>query len=112
MSLDNLESVIDFCKKELGISEEIEVAVFLDDLSEDGVKGWCHDDDVGLLDEDEIVYEIDIERTLTKEEMLLTLCHEMVHVKQYSNGQLANEDEEDKLEKVLAEKYKNSLKSF
>ena len=38
--------------------------------------------------------------------MLVTLCHEMVHVRQYSEGGRANEREADELEVVLAEKYK------
>jgi len=37
--------------------------------------------------------------------MLVTLCHEMVHVRQYSQGERSNEREAISLENELAEKY-------
>jgi hypothetical protein len=40
-------------------------------------------------------YEIDIKRSLRLRDMLTTLAHEMVHVKQYELGQYKNEDEFD-----------------
>jgi len=38
-------------------------------------------------------YEIDIKRSLRLRDMLTTLAHELVHVKQYELGQYKNEEE-------------------
>lgn len=103
----DISNVVEFCRKELNIGEENNILVFLEDLTEDGVKGWCSDDLVEV--DGEIEYEIDIEETLSDEEMLVTLCHEMVHVKQYSEGRIADEDEAYDLENVLVEKYRSLL---
>ena len=38
-----LEDIVDFCKKELNIPQEILVSVEVEDISEDNVKGWTTD---------------------------------------------------------------------
>ena len=35
-----LEDVVDFCKTELNIPQEVLVSVEVEDISEDNVKGW------------------------------------------------------------------------
>lgn len=105
----NIDNVVEFCKEELNIRDEVNVHVYLDDLlEEEGVKGWCHDDHL-FSEEDELEYEIEIEESLDNDEMLVTLCHEMVHVKQYSDGYDANETEAYDLENELSEKYRSLL---
>lgn len=108
MEYFNIDDVVEFCKEELVIDKETKVFVYLEDLTEDGVAGWCHDDFI-TIEGEEIEYEIDIDMNLDPDEMLVTLCHEMVHVKQYTEGRLSDEDEAYKLENVLAGKYKRSL---
>ena len=55
-------------------------------MSKDENYGYCCE-----LEDSE--YEIDIKRTLNMRTMLMTLAHEMVHVKQYELGELAQGSE-------------------
>ena len=77
-----LEDIVDFCKKELKIPQEILVSVEVEDISEDNVKGWT----VDSAEDDE--YDIEIDTGLSFKETILTLCHEMVHVLQFSTKHL------------------------
>ena len=55
-----------------------------------------NDDVVGsclYLNDDE--FEVDIKRSLRMRNMLTTLAHELVHVKQYSTGELTQENKTD-----------------
>ena len=97
----DLRGVVDFCIKELNIRDEVVVEVYLEDLTEDSAQGWCHDDY-----DDDFCHEIELEKTLNDEDMLVTLCHEMVHVRQFSTGNDSDEKEANELENILAEKYK------
>jgi hypothetical protein len=47
----------------------------------------------GCVQIDNHEYEIDIKRSLRLRDMLTTLAHELVHVKQYELGQYKNEEE-------------------
>ena len=38
-----LEDIVDFCKKELEIPQEILVSVVVEDIVEDNVRGWTTD---------------------------------------------------------------------
>jgi len=49
----------------------------------------------GCVQIDNHEYEIDIKRSLRLRDMLTTLAHELVHVKQYELGQYKNEEEFD-----------------
>lgn len=57
-------------------------------MSKDLNYGYCCE-----LDDNE--FEIDIKRTLRMRDMLTTLAHEMVHVKQYVKGELTQTNEQD-----------------
>ena len=50
-----LEDIVDFCKKELEIPQEVLVSVEVEDISEDNVKGWTTDS----AEDDEYDIEID-----------------------------------------------------
>ena len=100
----DLKGVVNFCVEELGITDKVVVEVYLEDLTEDHAHGWCHNDF-----ENDDIYELEIEKTLDDDEMLVALCHEMVHVRQYSEGYDANETEAYELENELAEKYRSLL---
>ena len=102
----DIGDVVEFCRDELCILGEVVTKVYLKDLTKDNVHGWCTDSS-GMGDFNEYEYDIEIEKTLNDEEMLVTLCHEMVHVRQYSQGDAVNEREAEELETVLAEKYKS-----
>lgn len=49
----------------------------------------------GCIQVDANEYEIDIKRSLRLRDMLTTLAHEMVHVKQYELGELTQENESE-----------------
>ena len=55
-------------------------------MSNDENYGYCTE-----LEDSE--YEVDIKRTLNMRTMLMTLAHEMVHVKQYELGELTQDNE-------------------
>ena len=62
-----LEDIVDFCKKELSIPQEVLVSVEVEDISEDNVKGWTTDS----AEDDE--YDIEIDTGLSFKETILTL---------------------------------------
>jgi hypothetical protein len=47
----------------------------------------------GCVELEDNEYEIDVKRSLRMREMLTTLAHELVHVKQYELGQLTQDNE-------------------
>ena len=100
--------VVEFCRDELIISNNVIINVSLEDLTEDNAHGWCvkSSDKFGFNSNE---YDIELEETLNDDEMLVTLCHEMVHVRQYSQGERSNEREAISLENELAEKYKKFI---
>ena len=49
----------------------------------------------GCVQLDDNEYEVDIKRSLRLREMLTTLAHELVHVKQYELGQLTQNSDND-----------------
>jgi hypothetical protein len=98
-----IKKIVAFCKVELCIMDSVTVEVHLKDLTKDNAYGWCYK-------KNNKPYKIEIEKTLTKDEMLVILCHEMVHVRQYSEGDRSNEREAEELEVELVEKYKLIVK--
>jgi hypothetical protein len=97
-----LEDIVDFCKKELSIPQDILVSVERDDLSEDNVKGWTTDS----AEDDE--YDIEIDSRLSFKETILTVCHEMVHVLQLHENRELDEVEAYEKEELLYKKYINN----
>lgn len=93
----NIEHIVEHCRKELNIPFETEVDIVKADLTVEDVKGWCYGADGE--------YVIELEKSLDDDELLITLCHEMVHVKQYSDGKNADEGEAYELEGILATSY-------
>jgi hypothetical protein len=98
------KKIVEFARDELMISKNVIVNVYLEDLTEDNAHGWCvaSSDKPGFNKNE---YDIELEETLNDDELLVTLCHEMVHVRQYSQGERSNEREAISLENELAEKY-------
>ncbi len=98
----DLMNVAIFCVNELGIDKDLNIFINLCCLKHDKAMGWTYD-----LDGDEI--DVELDESLSKPTMLLTLCHEMVHVKQYSEDREADEQEALKLEEILYNKYRNKV---
>jgi hypothetical protein len=97
-----LEDIVDFCKKELSIPQDILVSVEREDISEDNVKGWTTDS----AEDDE--YDIEIDTRLSFKETILTVCHEMVHVLQLHENRELDEVEAYEKEELLYKKYINN----
>ena len=94
-----LEDIVDFCKKELNIPQEVLISVEVEDISEDNVKGWTTDS----AEDDE--YDIEIDTRLGFKETILTVCHEMVHVLQLHEKRELDENEAYEKESILYKKY-------
>ena len=71
--------VLDYCYNELIPTYDTNINVDLT-TPDDGLAGWCIYDDGD--------FEIEINKALSREDIIKTLCHEMVHVKQYLKGEL------------------------
>ena len=97
-----LEDIVDFCKTELYILQDILVSVESEDISEDNVKGWTTDS----AEDDE--YDIEIDTRISLKENILTVCHEMVHVLQLHENRELDENEAYEKEDVLYRKYINN----
>jgi hypothetical protein len=61
--------------------------------------GWTYDIVDGEVD-------IEIDKNLSTYDKIVTLCHEMVHVRQFSENRVADEKEAVSLEKQLYNEYK------
>ena len=97
---DYLVDVVYYCKHKLNIKDDLEINIALCCLKHDGALGWCYD-----LHENEV--DIELDQSQCKDSMMLTLCHEMVHVKQFSEGKESNEEEANNLEQKLFDGFKN-----
>lgn len=73
------ESLAVFVCQKFNLNVDIEINFRR--MSKDPNYGYCCN-----LDDDE--FEIDVKRTLRMRDMLTTLAHELVHVKQYVNGEM------------------------
>jgi hypothetical protein len=97
MKENTIKKIVEFCRDELCILNNVVIKVYLKDLTEDNAHGSCYNDNK--------TYIIELEKTLDDNELLVALCHEMVHVRQFSEGDRADEREAHVLEVQLAEKY-------
>jgi len=79
-------SMAEFVCNKFNINPDIEISFRR--LTNDRSLGGCIQVDNGE-------YEIDIKRSLRLRDMLTTLAHELVHVKQYELGQLKQESENE-----------------
>ena len=93
-------SIAQFCVEELRIPDGVDIIITECCLKKDNALGWTYD-----IHDNEI--DVELEETLDDKEQLLTLCHEMVHVRQAARGDEAFcEKEAEFLEEILAAKYK------
>lgn len=76
---DNLIDLAEFCYNELSLGDAV-VDIMYKELK---VDGWCIDE--------EDRYTILISNTLDDNTASITLCHELVHVRQYHNNEAACE---------------------
>lgn len=95
--------IVNYCRVKLNIPNEVYIEATPLDLTDDGVVGWTFESG------EDGEYEIEIERTLNIRELVTTICHEMVHVKQLFEGRELNEDEAYGQEGILSEGYFNRI---
>jgi len=103
-SSEELGNVAQWCAKELNI-DTYDVKVIINEccLKHDNAWGWTYD----LAFEDEI--DVELDKNLSTNKKILTLCHEMVHVRQVCRGdENFCEVEANKLERELYEQYKTN----
>jgi len=73
------EDVVHFCIQEMmPRMETLDVCVHLDKLPE--ADGYC----LAVTNRE---FHLEIEKTLTKDDFITAVCHEMVHVKQFARGE-------------------------
>ena len=84
-------SVVNFCiKKLMPKMKSLDITVRLKDLKGTDAYGFCHadpDGDAERLDRPRS-FELEIHSRMRLRKILETICHEMVHVKQYARGEL------------------------
>lgn len=86
-----IKSIVQFCQKMLmPRMNSLEITVVLKDLSKSNVYGYCTSDPEGDADrlDRPRSFEIEIHSKMKLRRTLETICHEMVHVKQYAQGEL------------------------
>ena len=91
--------IVNFCRDALGIRHDLAIIVSECCLKHEGAMGWTYD-----MHDNEI--DIEIDESLGFQDKIITLCHEMVHAWQFSQGKESNEEEALKLELELYNKYK------
>ena len=78
-----VEDIAIFCYNQLlPLIRKCEVNINIKNM--EGYEGTC-------LDTDERVYEIDVNKKQSLQNILVTICHEMVHVKQFVRKELYSE---------------------
>ncbi len=104
------DSICDFIQDKFPQIKGNTIEVHRIDLSEDGVFGWCEM-------QEELMYReffIQIHNELSDEDYVITLIHELIHVKQTIDG-LYNydrrEEEASIWEKILSKEYWDNVTS-
>ena len=66
-----------------GPKNQTQEAKKVKNLDKEGVEGWC-------MEADERLFDVQVERKLSIKEMITCLCHELVHVKQYTKREMVD----------------------
>ncbi len=76
------ESVVNFCISNLmSRFKTLDISVNLNDISKDGAVGYC----MAITSRE---FELEIHSKQTPQNLIKTICHEMVHVWQHATGKL------------------------
>ena len=100
------DSVCDFIHCKFDQFKGSTVEIHRKDLSDDGVFGWCE------LDGREFF--IQIHNELSDEDYVITLIHELIHVKQTIDGLMDDDRREEEAiiwEKILSKEYWDTIGS-
>jgi len=91
----------------------LEIEIQINNLKDQAV-GYC------MMQDDNRTFELEVDKKLDDDELITTVCHEMVHVKQYDRNELGINDNHDgenyydlqyekeayELQEILLEEYK------
>ena len=78
------QNVADYViQKLLPRHRNLEVLITLKNLEKEGVEGWC-------MESDDRLFDVQVERKLSIKEMITCLCHELVHVTQYTKSEMVD----------------------
>jgi hypothetical protein len=86
-----IPSLINFCiNKLMPRMKNLEITVRLKDLTKTDCYGFCTPDPDGEAERGDRprVFDLEINSKMALRKVLETVCHEMVHVKQYAQGEL------------------------
>ena len=100
------DSICDFIQDKFPQIKGNTIEVHRKDLSDDGVFGWCE------LDGREFF--IQIHNELSDEDYVITLIHELIHVKQTIDGLMDDDRREEEAsiwEKILSKEYWDTIGS-
>ncbi len=100
------DSVCDFIHSKFDQFKGSTVEIHRKDLSDDGVFGWCE------LEGREFF--IQIHNELSDEDYVITLIHELIHVKQTIDGLMDDDRREEEAriwEKILSKEYWDTIES-
>tara|TARA_B100001059_G_scaffold177211_1_gene177768 strand:- start:139 stop:525 length:387 start_codon:yes stop_codon:yes gene_type:complete len=91
----------------------LDIEIQINNLKDQAV-GYC------MMQDDNRTFELEVDKKLDDDELITTVCHEMVHVKQYARNELGINDNHDgenyydlpyekeayELQEILLEEYK------
>ena len=66
----------------------LEIEIQINNLKDQAV-GYC------MMQDDNRTFELEVDKKLDDDELITTVCHEMVHVKQYARNELGINDNHD-----------------
>ena len=93
--------------------KKLDIEIQINNLKDNAV-GYC------MMQDDNRTFELEVDKKLDDDELITTVCHEMVHVKQYARNELGINDNHDgenyydlpyekeayELQEILLEEYK------
>lgn len=98
--------VVDWTWKRLSFADDVDITFDFADLSKDAqgdLRGYCLCDPEDIKD-----FEILIANDMHKNDVMITIIHEMVHAWQHSTGNPISEPEAYRMEEELFNEYNNS----
>tara|TARA_Y100000114_G_scaffold157210_1_gene188044 strand:+ start:1044 stop:1439 length:396 start_codon:yes stop_codon:yes gene_type:complete len=83
---DLINDVVYFCINRLMPKmKTLDIEIQVNNI-EGGAVGYC------MMSENNRTFELEVDKKLDTKEMITTICHEMVHVKQYARNELGIDD--------------------
>jgi hypothetical protein len=104
-----LADVIPWAWAELSIPESVDITFHISDLQKDDERGHCLCGFVDATHRDVNEFEIHLADDIHRTDIMVTLMHEMVHVKQWISGQALDEVEAEEREVKLFDKYLSEI---